>query len=457
MIKKKTLLLTSILALTFSATAFQANLHTEKEVASPESSAQFQLEIENQEAVNRTYSLSLLSPKSSWFYYPSTVKVLAGSNQTVNITVSPVEESIKKQYSFNLKVREQETGETEEMTGRFRVKQPYTLHITDTSLNRNEFMPGEVVETSIRVKNLDNSPVENYRVETRFENETRTDTGTSILPGGERLYENSFRVPKNATPGERTLTHAVYLNDEIEQTAERTITVAQVENISTETETDNRILTVSKSREVVNTGNSPANASVTLSVPSYLSSITSPEPEADSTETADGDTVYRWKTELAPDESFSATYTTKYWIPLLGVILLTAGIIAIKRIGNTLTVTKKVESNGQEVKIKIDIVNSSEKTFEQLELEEFIPDIATVDESFEMNTPKIRKTNEGTKINWKLEEVRPGDQRIIQYKIKPKVQVDEEAELKPAIIKDENGQKIAESNSASARFTPDTT
>ena len=454
---KRAIFMTTLVALTFSAAAFQTSLDTEKDLASPNSPAEFKLGIENEAAVNNTYSLSLLSPKSSWFYYPSTVHVPAGENRTVNITVSPVEESIQRRYSFSLKVREHSSEEQNDMKGFFQVKQPYSLQVTDISKNDDSFLPGEVIRTSLKLKNLENNPIDNYRVEARYENKTRTETGTSILPGGERLYDFNFRVSKNATPGERTIHHTVYLNEEIEKEIEQKVEISEVENISTERETDNRILTITETETATNNGNSDANTSLTMSVPSYLSSITFPEPEPDNEETVEGETIYTWKKQLEKGETTSVTYTVRYWIPLFGSALLIAGIIAIKKIGSDITVKKTAESDGKEVKINIEIINGSEKTFERLKLEEFIPDIATVDERFEMNTPKIRKTNEGTKLEWQLDELNPGDQRIIQYKIKPKLEVEEEVDIESAIIKDQNGQKIAESNRTSAEFTPDTT
>jgi hypothetical protein len=454
---KKILLFFLVLGVIGSAAGFEASLQSQKEEANLTSPAKFDVTIQNDDAVNHSYSTSLLSPKSSWFYYPSTVRVPAGENRTFTVTVSPVKNALQQRYRFDMTVREQNTGDVRELTGFFRVEQPYRLQITDMSLNREEFRPGEVIQTQIRIKNLHNEPVSDYSVEARYHNHTRTETGTSILPGGERLYSFSFRVDEDASPGRENISYAVNLDGQTERTAVHEITVSAVENVSRSSNVDNRILTYSETRTVRNTGNSQANTSVTAEVPSYLASITSTGSEPSRIEKVSGNTVYVWETSLEPGEEYTAGYTVKYWIPLLGVILLTAGIVAIKRIGQQVYLEKTAEEIDGEIKVNIEVQNSGETGFEELELEEFIPDIATVDESFDMNTPEIRKTGEGTKLTWKVKDLQPGDQRIIQYRIKPKVQVEEEVELEPAVIKDENGQRIAESNRTSAEFTPDTT
>jgi hypothetical protein len=441
--------------LAFSATAFQASLETQKSVAEPSSPAEFSVNIENQQASNNSYSISLLSPKSSWFYYPNTVRVPGFSNRSFDISVSPINNSIQQRYRFDLRIRESSSGETEQLTGFFNVEQPYRVQITSLEKNKETFSPGEVVNTRITIRNLDNLQLENYQVRAEYGNETRTESGTAILPGGERRYSFNFQVDEDASPGQRQVLYTVEVDGEVERRVSQTVTVEEISNLSRNTTQENRILTYTETNSVRNLGNSPANATINADLPSYLSSITSTEPEARS-EKVEEKTVFTWERRLQPGETFSASHTVKYWIPALALSLLVAGLLAIKRLGNDVKIRKNTAEVNGEIKVNIEIENRSGKTLGGLEMEEFIPDIATVDETFDMNAPKIRKTSEGTKLNWKI-DLEPGDQRIIQYKIKPKVEVEEEVELQKTVLKDSNGQKIAESNRSSEKFRPDTT
>ena len=171
MTKAKAFLLLTLLCIILStATAFQTTIQPEKKQANSTSPAEFKVNIQNTDAVNHSYSISLLSPKSSWFYYPTAFQVGAGEEKSFNMTVNPVKNALQQRYRFDMQIREQETGEQKELTGFFRVKQPYKLQITDMNINREKFRPGEVVKTQVRIKNLDNQPVDEYSVKAIYGN-----------------------------------------------------------------------------------------------------------------------------------------------------------------------------------------------------------------------------------------------------------------------------------------------
>ncbi|QGA80605.1 hypothetical protein [Candidatus Nanohalobium constans] len=449
---KKLVLPAAIILLVFTVSALETSITPVKSSANQSSPAVFNVTLQNQNPDNQTYSVSILSPKSSWLYYPKTIKAPGYSNKTFQITASPVEDALQQRYRFDGKIREQKTGKTKQFTGIFNVQQPYKLHIIDLKQEKTSFIPGEIINTEIEVKNLDSQPIENYQVKAAYKNKTKTETGTRILPGGTRRYEFSFRTDKNATPGTNQIEYTVTADNKLQTTAAQKTTIETVKNISETQQTNNKILVFEKTVKAKNTGNSPTNVTLTAETPAYLQSITSTSIKPNQTQEIDGKTVYTWQKTLQPDEQFSATYQVNYWIPVAAITLLILMLAAIKLLGNNISLIKTAETDGNSIKINLEIENNGEKTIEQLELEEFIPDIATVDESFSMNTPKIRKTNEGTKLTWQVEDLEPGDQRIIQYKIRPKVQVEEEVDFQPATIRDTEGKKIAESNTTSAEF-----
>lgn len=449
---KKAILLVTLIALATTVTAFSANLEPIKQTTNSSSPAKFQLTVENPTPRNHSYSISILSPKSSWFYYKNSIKVPANSNKSTNITVSSLENSIQRRYRFDGKVREQRSGEKQSFTGFFNVQQPYKIHVTDLIIDKKSIEPGEVISSQITIKNLYNQPISNYEVTSKYEKQTKTESGTEILPGGTRKYEFNYKTPKNATPGEKTIKYEITANEKTQNQLNQTFTIQEIQNI-TKTETkSNKILIYSKEIAATNKGNSNKTTTITAQIPSYLESITTTTPEPQRKETLNGKTVYTWQQELQPNQKTTAKYQTNYSIPLAASTLLILGIIAIKLIGNNIMLTKTAEKTEENVKIRIEIENTGEKTYEKLILEEFIPDIATVDKQFSMNTPKIRETSEGTKLTWEIIDLEPGDQRIIQYNIKPKVQVEEEVELEKAVIKNTEDKQVAESNKANTHF-----
>lgn len=448
----KRLLPLLIILFTFSAAAFTTSLEAEKQQASPEEPAEFNLNINNTDLYNHTYSVSLISPKSSWIYYPQNKQVDANSDEDLMLTVSPVQEAIQQRYKFDLKIRE-DTGETREQSGFFHVKQPYNVQITSLEQSTKTLLPGEKLNTSIRIKNLDNMPLQDYTVVASYRGDVKTRTGTQVLAGGERRFKYSFQVPENAAPEENNIKYRITA-PETDRTAEQTFTVEKTENIEKEKAIDDKLLVKTVTLSAENTGNAEAKAVVKAEISSYLEPFTafSSNPEKKESDP----NKYAWTQTLGPDQSFSETYTVSYWQPILVIALLLAGIAAIKKIGGNVKLKKTAGRSDGEIKVKLEITNKSDKTFEEAQLVEFIPNIAEVNEKFDMNQPETRDTDDGTRIEWKVEELEPGDQRIIQYKIKPRIQVEEEVTLKAAVLKDVNGQKISKSNSEDARFNPDT-
>jgi uncharacterized membrane protein len=455
--RKKILLTTLLIILTIQASSFNASIESIKQEAETESPAEFQINIENKGTTEETYSLSLLSPKSSWFSYPNRITTQPNTVQTKKLTIEPDKEAVQSRYKFDLRIRELSTNTVKQVTGYFNVKQPYIINIVSLSQNKEKINPGETFNTQIEIQNLDSQTLSTYEIKAQYKNQTQTRTGTPILSKGTRRYNYTFQAHPNATPSTENINYTITAKNKTQNTANQKITIKTVKNLQKTSQTENQLITVQKTVKATNKGNTPQNTTLETQIPSYLSSITQTTPEPTQTTQKNGKTIYKWNKTLQPGESLSASHKTKYWVLILALTLIALGITAIKLLNNDIQITKETSKEGEKVKIEIEIENTGQKTFEKLHLEEFIPDIATVDETFDMNTPKIRKTNEGTKLNWEIQDLTPGDQRIIQYQIKPKVQVEGEVTLQKATLKNNEGETIRETKETKTEFNPDTT
>jgi len=188
-------------------------------------------------------------------------------------------------------------------------------------------------------------------------------------------------------------------------------------------------------------------------VESYLVPITKFNKNPDSMKESGTQQVYRWNVNLKPGEQFMVQRTTNYWMPAAALLGIIAALVILKKLGDTVKIQKKAEKHSEGLKISIEIENISDTTFTDAEVEDFVPDIAEVEKNFEMAAPTVRRTNEGTKLVWDLEDLKPGDQRVLQYVIRPKVEVEGGAELQEAVLK-ENGKEIKKSNKVQTDFQP---
>jgi hypothetical protein len=446
---KTEILLAVLILMTASAAAFQTSLEKTSE---DDQSIQFELEIGNDAEEPRSYQLFILSPKSNWFYYPQSVEADSSKNGTAQIQISIPENTVQRTYGFTLKIRESDTEDSKELVESFQVNQPYTTNIIKLDKDTDELLPGENIKTDIEIKNLENSIIQDYSVEAEYREEKKTKTGTEILPGGTRRFSFEFKTPEDSPPSKEKITYSVKVKGQTDRTAEQTFNIKERKSIKRNQTQQNKILWATKTASATNNGNTPQEVALSLETPSYLGPITETETKAE-VEEKNGTEVYTWQKTLQPGESYSKSIKTSYWKPAGLIAVIIAAVVAIKKLGKPLKINKTAEKQGDKIKIKLEIANTGNTSLKDVEIEEFIPDIATVDKVFEMNTPETRKTSQGTQIKWEIDELEPSDQRIIQYQIKPKVDVEEKVELKPATAKQE-GEKIAESNSTNTEFTP---
>jgi hypothetical protein len=135
---------------------------------------------------------------------------------------------------------------------------------------------------------------------------------------------------------------------------------------------------------------------------------------------------------------------------LLGIIAALAGL---RKLRNTVKIQKTAEKTASGLKVSIEVENISDRTFRDVKVNDFVPDIASVEKNFEMASPTVRETNDGTKLEWSLEDLEPGDQRVLQYTIRPKVEVEEGVELPRAELK-EGDKVLKKSKEFTSEFNP---
>jgi len=99
------------------------------------------------------------------------------------------------------------------------------------------------------------------------------------------------------------------------------------------------------------------------------------------------------------------------------------------------------KSEDGEITINIEIENNSSTAIEDLKVKDFIPNIAQVEKTFEFAKPSIRTKNEGTELTWDLDVLEPGDQRVLEYKIRPQIEVEGEVTLPGAELLNEGEQE----------------
>ncbi|MEM0324703.1 MAG: hypothetical protein QXW35_02280 [Candidatus Aenigmatarchaeota archaeon] len=130
-----------------------------------------------------------------------------------------------------------------------------------------------------------------------------------------------------------------------------------------------------------------------------------------------------WNVTLDPLEEIVISYSIVYWIPISIISLLTTLIFFYFLLGIIFPkINKRYEKSEDIYKIKIIIKNTTTKRMKNIEITDFVPLLFTI-QNFETLRPQIKKTKEGYTLTWKIRELRPKEEVIISYSIKPVIEI----------------------------------
>jgi len=439
----------SILIIVFFTATAVAGLEVSSEqvegTATVDSPGEVNISVINNHSSQQDIELGLRDYyRSQWYSYPGSKEADPNEEVEFPVTIDPDDSAVQGIYRADFTVRSQEAEVRDSFS--YRVTRDTGLNLIDVS-QKESYRPGEKFDLDLVFRNVDSSTSDYRDVSVSVFNQSSNVELGPIVPGGERRISTSFEIPRYESPGDRQL--VISLNG---RNYTESVTIEELEDIDEKMGTENRILVVNERIEVKNTGNVDYNYTHTIEKPSYIS----PVVEASGAERLDTEsgTSYRWQLNLEPGEEAVIEARTDYWIPMTGLLLLIAGFLALKKITSGVKVSKKVRKSKEGLDVTIEVENSSSQAFEDVLLEDFIPNIAGLRSKFDMANPEVKQTDEGAELRWWINDLEPGDQRIFNYSIRPKVEVEEGIELEPAVLKD--GESVlGKTKELSTEFKPE--
>ena len=457
---KKALLLVTVILLVSLTAGFPASLTTIDRTASPDSPAKFQVDIQNNHSERESFRVSPRAGNRDWFFNDGPITLDPSENGTINITVTPSSDAFQHNWEFDLRIWMAGTNNYQRLSSYYRVERRAELNVVSTALEKNSVRPGEQNRINVTVRNLGSEALSDYSFRLDYNNTTEDRSGETLLHGTEqrmpdqKTYEFTLPVEENALPGERTANLTVFHEGELQENYSFSFNVERVENVVRGQNSSETVLGFSKSMYADNRGNTEAEAVFDETVPVYVTPFMAYSAEQDRTETNRGSVTYYWNYTLAPGEKALVDYRLNYWMPALIVLLIAAGLILLKRLGGTVTLQKTATVQDGAVKVRIRVRSRSDSMIDEIKVFDFIPDIASLHQNFDMARPKIRRKNEGTELEWFIEDLKPGEERILEYRIEPKVEVEGGVTLEAAEAR-KDGEKVATSSRPSVDFRPE--
>ncbi|MFB6147750.1 MAG: hypothetical protein ABEJ66_02590, partial [Candidatus Nanohaloarchaea archaeon] len=417
---RKVLMAAALLLLLGTVSAFDADYRTVDRVASPEDPAVFELEVRNTGSEEKIFSVSV-RPYSYWFYTDSGVTVEPGENHTFRLLVTPPGNAVQQNYRFDATVSA--GGETRRFTEFFTVEHENDLVIRSLTIGRDSYRPGETLRVRVGILNTAPSRVENYSVRMALGNSTAAKEGLPLSPGSSGRLAMNLRVP-DMSPGRKKVQVEILRNGEVMQSVTQKVEIEAVTRIERETDADNRLLFYTWSGSVTNEGNHPVNITIDTTLADYLRPITSFSPDPERKRSSNNLHTYVWSYRLEPGETVKVSYQTDYWIPAAILVALLAGLVALKKVRTRISFTKTAQATDEGVKVQIELENRSGTPVRDVTVKDFVPDIASVVDDFPMASPVRRKTSNGTRLSWEIDELEPGSQRVFEYSIRPRFEVE---------------------------------
>jgi len=457
---KKALLLVTLILMVSITAGFPASITTVERTASPDSPAQFQIEIENNHSERESFRISPRAGNLNWFFNDGPITLDPSENGSINLTVTPSSDAFQHNWEFDLRIWMTGTNTFERLSSYYRVQRNAELDIISTSLQNNSVSPGEGNRVNITVRNMGSEGLSDYGFLLGYNNTTEKRSGDTLLHGtekrmpGQKTYEFDLPTEVKASPGDRSAELTVLHEGQVHEEYSFSFNVETVENVVRGQNSSETVFGLSKSMYADNTGNTEAEVVFDETVPVYVTPFMAYSAEPDRTETDRNSVTYYWNNTLRPGEETAVRYSLNYWMPALILLLIAAGLVMIKRLSGTVTLQKTATVQDGSVKVRIRVRSSSDSIIEEVEVFDFIPDIASLHQNFDMARPKIRRKNEGTELEWFIEDLKPGEERILEYRIQPKVEVEEGVILEAAEAR-KDGETISRSSKPSVDFRPE--
>ena len=198
---------------------------------------------------------------------------------------------------------------------------------------------------------------------------------------------------------------------------------------------------------VTNKGNIP-NASyiVTETMPKISKYFFYPDKQPDSYQENENSITYNWKIEGVDPER---TVTIQYKLRFINVAILTFLTLLLISLIITIfhkpTLMKKYASSikpDKETLITLHVKNNSIREIENIIVKDTIPSVFSIIKEFDTLKPEIKTTQTGTVLVWKIDKLKPKEDRVLTYRIKSVVNIEGNAKLPKAYFSYKLGKTI---------------
>lgn len=307
------------------------------------------------------------------------------------------------------------------------------IFIDDIELEKQTFKPGDTIVIKPTLTNLNKkTSMEVFLVTQILKDDLivqKFDDSITMEPKSTKKMTYNFEVKNDNGPGEYEI--RVVAKNALNKILDEKKTIFKIEaiqRVDEEKETKNNILYTDVSIKITNNGNHVENDIYTIeSMPAISKNFFYPEIEPTSQEEKDNRVIYKWLiNELRPGETITIKYQLRFTNVIITACILIVAIIWVVWLFFKPIIKKSyigALAGKQEITISLNLKNRGRKTLQNLLVKDTVLPIATVVKEFGTLKPKIVRKSVGTELTWNIKQLKPKEERVITYKIKPVIEI----------------------------------
>ncbi len=403
---------------------------------------EFEVSIQNN-GVSDWFSLSVFGKHPEWLTLKnSNLYIESGKKATTKVWVSTSKNALQATYKYDIIVSRASDNSKTEKHVLVSVMQKSAVVITSVNADCMSCKPGQDVSVSATVKNVGSKTLTGLKLYFEFMGTTRVvDIGT-LEPGSEKTIIANFLINKMANPGNYNLYLRLKKLNKLLDNKTLQFSVKGFSDIVSVEREDNNLFGRHVTIEVANKGNIEADYQVTSHcLPAWYEIYTGSEHKILNNQCL-------WTGSIGAHERKVIEYSEIYWTSILALFVLIF-LVAYFYLGTADLVIKKKMMHkrpvveGKKYSVSIEVANKG-KSVENIVVRDKVPSMFEVEKSFETIKPVVKKTEKGTELVWKVGRLKPGEIRILHYKVKTLIGLIGTYKLPPAKLTGKlDGKSIA--------------
>lgn len=424
----------------------------------PEETGSFQVIITNNENVSAPVYLLIAGSRTSWLQnYKYYHNVNADSYVSVPIEVTPIFDARAGSYDFTIRAKAKLDGEWLDLK-----PSTFTLSVLESSVitptvprlagepmieihsDLLAYEPDSTVTLSIRITELE-TVYKELRASIKLLDTSGNPIYQYLMPISSQeepiVLMHSFAFDSRTPPGDYVL--MVDLVSERGKLGSGSIPVEVTSVSDVEVKKDVQIGVLKKTllMTATNRGNVPASGAIEETIRWYEKWLISASPAPDAI-TESGDTLLlKWfYDDLQPDQDtqrvvFSISYVPVLLLFVVIILLLVVAWQGVKTVSIRKEVVRQALGNTLKVKLSLTIRNLTDQTMKNVVVIDQLPIMAHPTHYETIKASAVKKKKDGVQVEWDIGDLKPLEERVIQYEFATKFGIVGTIDLRSAEVR----------------------